>query len=230
VHANHQVHHSALNTTTYCYSSGCLGYIFAAASLDVDTVLTAAERVQKQWLDGHLHRYDVVPNFLQELLPPFNSNFASGRENQTVVGSAMLSPWDSILSRLRILVTVLESRSILNNQLMRPRVHTPTCHSTLIQYLQETTHIPWLTGPLTEYSGDDDVVMDGGFSRMSHPACETRITVPLTWSTMVHSLNPGLDPKQAKDLFHHGMSDAASVSSHALMNASRESIASRFYW
>jgi hypothetical protein len=198
------------NNTYYCYSSGCLGYVLAAASVNVETVLTAAQRVQNLWLKGQIHRYDVVPNFLQEVLPAALdapvSNFV--QQNGTVSGSLLsTTSWDSILSQLRIIVTVMESRSILNNQLMRHRVHTPTSYSSLIRHLQQTTHIPWLTGPITT-DGADEVIIDGGFSRISHPVCSTQIAVPATWSTMIHSLNPGLDPKDAKELFYHGMTDA----------------------
>lgn len=196
--------------TYYCYSSGCLGYVLAAASVNVETVLTAAQRVQKLWLKGQIHRYDVVPNFLQEVLPAALeapvSNVA--KHNATMFSSPSLTAsWDSILSQLRIIVTVMESRSLLNNQLVRHRVHTPTSYSSLIQHLQQTTHIPWLTGPITS-DGANEVIIDGGFSRISHPVCSTQISVPATWSTMIHSLNPGLDPKDAKELFYHGMTDA----------------------
>jgi hypothetical protein len=201
------------NNTYYCYSSGCLGYILAAASVHVDAVLIAAERVQKQWLEGQVHRYDVVPSFLNEVLPPFEAitlpnNIESGKNGTTISTTSSGSSWDTILSQLRILVTVMESGSLFSNPLMRHRVHTPTCYTSLVQYLQQTTHIPLLTGPITQ--GDiEEVVVDGGFSRTTHPSCDRRISVPVTWSTMIHSLNPGLDSKSAKQLFHHGMADAA---------------------
>jgi hypothetical protein len=186
-----------------------MAYIFAAANLDIDTVLLSAERAQKQWVEGHIHRYDVVPRFLQELLPPFPMS-SEIRENQTAAVHSHASPWDlpwsSIMSRLRILVTVVERQR--SRQWMRARVRTPTCHTTLVQHLQETTHIPWLTGPLLHYSRDE-VIVDGGFSRMLHPPCNREIRVPNTWRTVVHSFNPGMDTKHAKALFHHGMADAA---------------------
>ena len=199
------------NHTYYCYSSGCLGYVLAAASVNVETVLTAAQRVQKLWLDGQIHRYDVVPIFLQEVLPPAAGISGSNviQKNSTVHGFRASTPGlDSILSQLRIIVTVMESKNVLNNQLMRHRVHSPISYSSLIDYLQQTTHIPWLTGPITTHGGGDEVIIDGGFSRISHPVCSSQISVPATWSTMIHSLNPGLDPKDAKDLFYLGMTDA----------------------
>jgi hypothetical protein len=199
--SSHEMDYHRNNTTYYCYSSGCMAYIFAAANLDIDTVLSSAERAQLQWVDGTIHRYEVVPQFLQELLPPFST-----KENQTISDSHG-SPWDSILLRLRILVTVVEG----SRQWMRARIHTPTCHSTLVQHLQETTHIPWLTGSLLQHS-KEEVVVDGGFSRHWHPPCHRDIRVPNTWRTVLHSFNPGMDPKHAKALFRHGMSDAASFS------------------
>ena len=205
---NEMVHNS--NNTYYCYSSGCLGYVLAAASVNVETVLTAAQRVQSLWLKGQIHRYDVVSHFLQEVLPPALDAPVSSllRTNETVsAATSTTSRWDSILSPLRIIVTVMESKSILNSQLMRHRVHSPTSYSSLVQFLQQTTHIPWLTGPFTT-DGADEVIIDGGFSRISHPSCATQIVVPATWSTMIHSLNPGLDPLDAKELFYHGMTDA----------------------
>lgn len=201
------------NNTYYCYSSGCLGYVLAAASVNVERVLTAAERVQKLWLEGKIHRYDVVSDFLKEILPPaVEEPFSTFLQHNTTTfhdstSSTSTSQLDSILSQLRIIVTVMEPKSVLNNQLIRHRVHSPTTYSSLINFLQQTTHIPWLTGPITT-DGDDEVIIDGGFSRISHPVCSTQISVPATWSTMIHSLNPGLDPKVAKELFYQGMTDA----------------------
>lgn len=207
------IHHEMVkknNSTYYCYSSGCLGYVLAAASVDIETVLTAAQRVQKLWLEGQIHRYDVVPNFLQEVLPPaIEASFSNFiQKNRTLHSSpSSTSQWNSILSQLRIIVTVMEPSSLLNNRIMRHRIHSPTAYSTLIHYLQQTTHIPWLTGPITT-DGTNEVIIDGGFSRISHPVCSKQIVVPATWSTMIHSLNPGLDPKVAKELFFRGMTDA----------------------
>ena len=198
------------NNTYYCYSSGCLGYVLAAASVNVETVLTAAQRVQQLWLNGQIHRYDVVPNFLQEVLPPAFETPVSNliKKNETVRDSRpSTTRWDSLLSQLRIIVTVMEPASLLSNQLMRHRVHAPTAYSSLVHYLQQTTHIPWLTGPVTT-EGADEVIIDGGFSRILHPVCSTQIAVPATWSTMIHSLNPSLDPNVAKELFYRGMTDA----------------------
>ena len=195
------------NSTYYCYSSGCLGYVLAAASVNLESVLTAAQRVQKLWLERQIHRYDVVPIFLLEVLPPVEVSIFM-KKNGTLYNSPRSSSrWDSILSQLRIIVTVMEPTSLLSNRLMRYRVHSPTAYSSLIHYLQQTTHIPWLTGPIAT-DGADEVIIDGGFSRISHPVCSTQIAVPATWSTMIHSLNPGLDPKVAKELFHRGMTDA----------------------
>jgi hypothetical protein len=210
---DHNFHHGMVrisNNTYYCYSSGCLGYVLAAASVNVESVLTAAERVQKLWLERKIHRYDVVPKFLHEVLPPDlaapYSNFI--QQNRTVHDTVSSTfRLHNFLSQLRIIVTVMEPASLLNKQLMRHRLHSPTAYSSLIHYLQQTTHIPWLTGPMTT-AYTDEVVIDGGFSRISHPVCSAQIAVPATWFTMIHSLNPGLDPKVAKELFYRGMKDA----------------------
>lgn len=228
---NRPYYRSNGNNTYYCYSSGCLGYVLAAASVEVDSVLQAAELVQQQWLRNEIHRYEVVPIFLQNVVPSFHSEqqHHSTKINETAKAApsdryttgTSSSTFDELLSKLRILVTIIEpTTSSLGDTIWEGTqmnvfygVRTPMNYKSLLQHLRQTTHIPWLTGSVrSQQQNNDDisrVVVDGGFSRWSHPVCNLRVDVPVTWTTMMHSLNPGLNPSIAKDLFRQGMSDAA---------------------
>jgi hypothetical protein len=175
----------------YCYSSGCLGLVLAAARVDVEDVVAVASSVQSAWRNGQLSRYDIVDVFLRELLSTEKCAFKARNI------SCIIQSLHSFLPRLHILVTTLDK-----NGGMEPHVRTATTHTELIRLLKQTTHIPWVTGPAVAGA------LDGGFSRAWHPACETVVTVPPTWPVMLHSLNPGLDRDVAATLYKMGVNDS----------------------
>lgn len=198
----------------YCYSSGCLGLVLAAARVDIETIAIVAQSMQSQWKNGQLNSYDLVSVFLRELLPSADDVCSSSFDDARIrnkVCSTTTPSLDGFLPRLHILVSTLDKDG--GGNLLQPHVRTATTHEELIHLLKQTTYIPWVTGPATpsdtDVSNNSTVVWDGGFSRAWHPVCESEVTVPLTWTTVLHSLNPGLDHKAAVALYQLGMMDAA---------------------
>ena len=51
---------------------------------------------------------------------------------------------------------------------------------------------------------EEEIYFDGGFSRLIHPECEHRLDLPLTWETLIHTLNPALNIKNAIQLVDLG--------------------------
>jgi hypothetical protein len=52
----------------YCYSAGCLVVVAVLQNRSMDTVLDMATDAQKRWLRGEISRYEVVPDFVDNLL------------------------------------------------------------------------------------------------------------------------------------------------------------------
>jgi hypothetical protein len=200
----HQMHDDLHDYDYYCYSSGCLSVVLSFMNTTVDSAAQTALHLQDSWRSGRLSSYDLVHHFLQALVP--EEHDYSMRH---------------FLPRIKVLVTTandgVQVREAANRQ-------------ELVDLLIKTTWIPFVTGQgVVRYSDDDsidntnnsnstgrnrgvgdsrgDVYLDGGFSRRLHPPCRYSIHVPTKWSTIVHTLNPGLSDVRLKQFWDMGVSN-----------------------
>jgi hypothetical protein len=149
----------------------------------MDTVYSIAYGAQKAWLNGTLHQYDIVERFLRE-------SFQS------------LEGLEDLLPRLNVLVTT-KRRGVT--------IQRARSVEELVDLIRQTTHIPWVTGAFPDLRNSDDWVLDGGFSRTLHPACERTATVPVTLETTLHTLNPGLSREMAFKFWNNGKRDGSAA-------------------
>lgn len=73
---------------------------------------------------------------------------------------------------------------------------------------------------------ENEVYLDGGFSRLLHPECETELHLPLIWETLVHTFSPGLTRNQVRDLWNVGYGYDYPLS--ATRRTSGESVSSHY--
>lgn len=161
----------------YCYSSGCLSLVLAFLNTTVDETVDACYGIQDSWLKGELSRFNMVVQLLDQLVT-----------DKHVDGIV------DFLHRLNIIVTTI-SHGV---QIMKP-----SNRDDLVDLLVKTTWIPIVTGPGILRKGNEHF-LDGGFSRVLHPPCNQTVWVPTTWTTFVHSLNPGLSRETVHRLWEMG--------------------------
>ncbi|GKY93911.1 hypothetical protein MPSEU_000358000 [Mayamaea pseudoterrestris] len=164
----------------YCYSSGCLSLVLAFLNTTIDETVDACYEIQNGWMQGELSRFDMVNHFLNRLVTPTDVNRI-----------------EHVLHQLNIIVTTA-SRGV--------EIVQPSNRSDLIDLLIKTTWIPIVTGQGVALEQDGERYLDGGFSRVLHPPCNHSVWVPTTWTTFVHSLNPGLGREAVYQLFEMGKS------------------------
>lgn len=206
----------------YCYSSGCISILSVFLNRSLEEVYDAASASQNSWMSGNQSRFDIVDYFFEELVPPDDAGFgfAGGHTGSDIPpdddhgdeeGWVDSCPWNSdssescqrkdFLPRIKILVTTLSDGY---------RVVESRNRKELKENIMKTTWVPFLTGwgvmPTTETDENNHkmVYLDGGFSRVLHPECETELSLPLVWETLVHTFSPGLSRDQVQTLWERG--------------------------
>lgn len=179
-------------TNFYCFSSGCLSLVLAAHHRE--TVYEAATSVQEDFMTHRtLAQYNVVESFLNRTLLHKNKCGLAGSDE-----SCRISNWiDDLLPNLHIMISSWNSGV---------RLEVASSLEELIDLLLQTTYIPLVTGPprMLE-TNNGDFVLDGGFSRMLHPACGTTVAVPLLDRRhLLHSLNPAMSKESIWDFWEDG--------------------------
>eukprot|EP00536_Pseudo-nitzschia_multiseries_P016504 jgi/Psemu1/292569/fgenesh1_pg.1135_\ len=163
----------------YCYSAGCLSVLSVFLNRSLEEVYDAALASQNAWNNGTQNRFEIVDYFFEQLVPPEDDLDAL-----------------FFLPRIKILVTtasegyrVLESRN----------------RNELKENIRKTTWVPYLTGwGWFSRNNDNEVYLDGGFSRVLHPRCEVEWNLPLIWETLIHTFSPGLSLEQVQTLWKTG--------------------------
>ncbi|CAB9511638.1 expressed unknown protein [Seminavis robusta] len=174
----------------YCYSSGCLSVVMAAMNISVGEATTMATDVQQLWMVGNITRFDIIDQFLLDVLGE-----DSDEGNQII---------ESFLPNLKILVT---SRG------NGVEIVQPTSRDELISALKQTTWIPFITGQgvfrastndTCSNAEENEFYLDGAFSRVLHPTCEYDLLVPGTFRTLMLTLHPGLSREDVDQLWEAG--------------------------
>uniref|UniRef100_A0A7S3LF98 PNPLA domain-containing protein n=1 Tax=Amphora coffeiformis TaxID=265554 RepID=A0A7S3LF98_9STRA len=162
----------------FCYSSGCLSIVLGFLNTDVEYAYDVCRDIQIAWSQGRMSSYEIIDEFLERLLPAEEKLFSS------------------LFPRLNIISTSLDSGVEIRQAKNRTE---------LLSYLRRTTRIPLLTGRAWLKDAGQRYV-DGGFSRMFHPPCRWTVEIPVTWSTYIHSLNPGVSKERVFEFVELGLS------------------------
>lgn len=154
----------------------------------LDEVSEAAFAAQRSWTSGHQSRFELVESFFDDLVPPHLDL------NGTAVVNLEDATASSFLPRIKVLVTTFSDGF---------RVEEAQTREELRDLIVKTTWVPYLTG--WGFSADErEVFLDGGFSRLLHPTCETELHLPLIWETLIHTFSPGLTRNQVNSLWNAG--------------------------
>lgn len=166
-------------------SSNCIftGILSVFLNRSLDQVSEAAFAAQVAWTSGNRSRFELVDYFFDAVVPPENEH-------------AFYTKLEKSLPRMKVLVsTSSEGFKIIE----------PTNRQELKDRIIKTTWLPYLTGwGIHRDDQDGTFYVDGGFSRILHPTCETSLSLPMIWDTWVHTFNPGLDRKQVYGLWKAG--------------------------
>jgi hypothetical protein len=189
------------NTQFYCYSSGCLSLVFAFLNASLHSTFDACQDIQHRLFNGTLRRSDMVEHLLHRVMPnPTSSNSSDANATIANLHSDEVGFHD-FLSRVHILVTSASDGV---------RAAKADSHPSLVDLLVKTTYIPFVTGDavaLLQPHSDSgvDYYLDGGFSRALHPGCQHQVpSVPLTVSSFMYTLHPGMDKRTAYELWELG--------------------------
>lgn len=154
-----------------------LGYL----STSIPQTLGVCEGMQQEWIRGEISSYDMVDEFLHRLIP--------GDEEDLTL----------LLPRIHVLSTNLDTGLGLE-------VDQPQNRTQLVTALKRTTWIPFLTGEGWLRDGTSRArYLDGYFSVLLHPPCRYSARVPFSWSSYMHSLNPGLSAEKALEFVEQGL-------------------------
>jgi hypothetical protein len=144
----------------------------------------------------------MVEALLHEIIP--HTLHANGTCSSTMnycLASGQALDFEDFLSRLHILVT--SASDGVEVMVARDR-------ESLVDLLIKTTYIPFVTGDsiaILRNQSDDAMqyYLDGGFSRALHPECQHRVpSVPLSLSSVVYTLHPGMEKQTAYGLWEMG--------------------------
>lgn len=181
----------------YCYSAGCLGVAALLLNATYDhTTTTAAEPLekrmmnlafglQKRWTDGEISRFDLVPGFVNGLIPQ------TYHDEEFVLSSSML-----------------RNVNVITTSANGPVARRPRDVKHLSHLLIQTAWIPFVTGnnTFTEDPFSGQLHMDGAFSAHLHPKCQKELSLPDNLPDLyANVLNPNLSMDQVDNFFQAGL-------------------------
>lgn len=166
--------------TYFCYSAGCLGVVATLRHYTMEEMYSIASGIQDLWRKGHVGRYDVVDEFLGELLA----------ENHTNALNA------EMLQRMNIITSVKHGYFGL-----KPVITTPSSVHDLRKLLIQTTWIPFATGSDLWHHGH----MDGAFTSSHHPRCHHDVGLLFDIDLLANFINVNLSRNKVKKFWDYGV-------------------------
>lgn len=178
--------------TYYCYSSGCACIAAWISNKSYEEVLNIALSTRNRWMNGELSRFDIVNEFIDELIPDDDD------EDDMTVGSAMVR--EMMLENVRVLVTSYRTG---------PEVKQASNMSELREILSHTMAIPFIThwGMWSEGT-DGGYYIDGAFSKYLHPKCQNRLNGSFDFEMLTDTFNPNLHPDKVRRYWEAGSNSA----------------------
>jgi len=189
----------------YCYSAGCLGVVAILSDYTMEDMWNMAHGVQVQWQRGEISRYQVVTNFLDELLLSQSSaelvNETTHSQHRRHRISQRSDQWwnqsSGILSKLHI-ITSTRGGWFFG---MQPAVRTPTSLDELHEMLLQTTWIPGAVGAGLWHRDH----MDGAFTTLLHPSCTHQVGLAVNLDLFANVVNVNLSRKAVERFWQLGL-------------------------
>ena len=188
----------------YCYSAGCLGVVAILSDYTMEDMWNMAHGVQVQWQRGEISRYQVVTNFLDELLldesaaESANETTHSQRRRRRISRRSGLGNQSSdILSKLHI-ITSTRGGWLFG---LRPAIRTPTSLEELHEMLLQTTWIPGAVGAGLWHRDH----MDGAFTTPLHPSCAHQVGLAVNLDLFANVVNVNLSRKAVERFWNWGL-------------------------
>ncbi|GAX21524.1 hypothetical protein FisN_6Hu414 [Fistulifera solaris] len=170
----------------YCYSSGCLAVVTILRNSTVNEVYDKARAVQIRWQEGHLHRYEVVASFVDDLL-----------SDVAVTETTNATDFDltSLLS-VNIITSIHRGGPILASEIRRAE-----SLDELKTMLLQTTWIPFAVGGSLWH----DSHMDGAFTAHQHPLCALEVGLPWNFDMITNAVNVNLGKDKVEKFYNMGL-------------------------
>jgi len=183
----------------YCFSSGCLGMVGVLANLQVEKLLDVALEAQRQWRIGQISRFEVVPQFVDELIDLIITEKQKTSNPTSVVSNVSAVGLDS----LRIITGKRNEngfgvKAVLHTPVVEDSTWVPSLRKLLIQ----TT---WIPGAIGHDLWLDDHI-DGLFvARQVWGECDHIVKADFGWDLFWNSLNVQIRGEQALSFWKAGL-------------------------
>jgi hypothetical protein len=221
--------------TFVCYSAGCLGVVAtllqhlrseikvvhgrnepsSESPVGHQHLYTMARSIQVDWLEGRIHRYQVVEHFIDGIL---DSLTEIQQDPDPAVQATYDRFFDILQHNLHITTTVPTDKSHDHRPLgasLQAALRSPTDQVSLKHMLLQTTWIPMAVGSSFTHDGH----LDGAFSTFQHPTCRRHVglVVPKkengtymqllqgTVKLFSNTLNVNLGKQAVEDLWQMGL-------------------------
>ena len=187
--------------------AGCLALSATYMEKSVDDLFSTATTLQNRWRAGTISRYDVVSVFVDDLLDiePLVCGPDEGEtcktKTKTKAATTVVNP-DAAQQVPSDWVTSLNV--VTTTWFGSMRVTRASSKDHLRELLLQSSFIPFATGFGLYKKGE----LDGGFSALFHPRCETFIGLPLTYDIIANSLNVNMGKDVALRLWETGKKKA----------------------
>lgn len=185
----------------HCFSAGCLGVVSILQNYTLSHVFDMALTSRERWKKGEITRYQVVEDFVNQLLeiPTLNDTERNVKKERLVMSG-------SALSRIHVITTRLNfsSWNLFQQVTTSPR----TIHE-LKELLLQTTFIPFATGDgfwfQSSSTASQGKYIDGAFSAFQHEKCHVHLALPFDAKLLLNALNINLHREDAELLWHKGL-------------------------
>jgi len=129
---------SSLSYDYYCFSAGCLALMTHILDFPIHPIIEIAHSSRNRYLSGEISRYDVVENFVNQLL----DEDAAMQTNTSIPYNERIQRLQDVLPRINVITSTWDKYSFIISQ----RQDKPTSVKYLKRMLLETTYIPLITG------------------------------------------------------------------------------------
>ena len=162
-----------------CYSAGCLALVTAKLQIPFEEVIAEALGIQSDWKSGKIHRYEVLPRFVDFIVKYARDNSWSDDGMAQVVIATTKFP-------------------------LRMSLHRPHNVEDLRRQLLATARIPLALSKLTSFEDID--YTDGAFSWFSHSRLQFDefVLLPLTFELYSNVLAVSVSSDTVRKIYQQG--------------------------
>lgn len=155
-----------LDKELYCFSAGCLAIVSSIQHNNYNYLRNMVKEIKVDYDKNIINRFQVRNEFIYKI---------SNRVTD--------------ISKFNL--NILTSNYLGNCTIINPR-----SREELIDALNQTTNIPFITGMLNISQN-----IDGGFCFNKYPTCKTKIKTPSTYKFLINIFNPNMNEDLAINYF-----------------------------